>query len=64
MRISDIEWAIENCDRHFYVIIGKFEQEEDKKKGKSSYDVKRDMIMKITDFDNLTGEFRAESIKT
>ncbi len=32
MRISDIEWAIDNCDRHFHVIIGKFEQEEDKKK--------------------------------
>ena len=62
-RIENLKWAAHNCEGQFRVVIGTpVDDNVDSRQTSDAYPQKR-MVMKIVDFNETTGELRAEMVE-
>ena len=60
-RIRDLVLARERCDGLFKVVVGRANEAGDAMLEGSVYEARPDLVMRLIDFDEATGEFSAES---
>ena len=59
-RIENLKWEQEHCDNKFRVVIGVAKDVTSETRETAEAYAKRNMVMKIVEFDQNSGEFRAE----
>ena len=60
-RIRDLVLARERCDGLFRVVVGRVNEAGDAMLEGSVYEARPDLVMRLIDLDEATGEFSAES---
>ena len=61
-RIENLKWAKEHCDGRFHVVIGVAKDVNAHPRETLEAFAQPNLIMKITEFDEATGEFNAQQV--